>query len=50
MCEAEISDKTKLHYVSPTVRYWIGKHLKLICKQVDFNRIMQSQLYRSNLE
>ena len=29
------------------VRFLVRKQLKLICKQMDFNKMMQSQLYRS---
>jgi len=50
VCESGISDKTKLRYASSTARSWVEKQLKLICKKIDFNKVMQSQLYRSNLE
>jgi len=38
VCESGISDRTKLHYVSPTVRSWEGKQLKLILEDDVFNK------------
>ena len=37
VCESEITDNTKLHYVSPTIRSWIEKYLELIKQNDGFN-------------
>jgi len=36
-------ERTRLRGVSPTKRSWVGKSLKLILRQMDFNKITQPQ-------